>query len=320
MRRRGVGLGILGLVLLLVTVVANAHPALTAGTPQAVHVPGPPAVGDCVLDPLVVAIGSGLPATLDVGDMVPPVYPLQQTRPCTGARYGEVVAVLAQPGRAVVRGEVGGAPYVDDPNSDTCALQTSNYLGIGKQSDGWEPALMVTSTLAGPSRLQKAAGQHWAVCIAAPQLLYGFESGPATPSQQRYSATIRDAMHTGRERDHLGNCLGELHETGFGDIVSCSRPHEFEVLAAGDSGPKVIDRDRLEQRCRQVVGTFTGMPDPTAGGALTPRIIVQFGSSTIVTGSQIPADSAVTCGVAPTGTRRLNGSLLALGRQPIPWA
>ncbi len=62
------------------------------------------------------------------------------------------------------------------------------------------------------------------------------------------------------------------------------------------------------------------MPDPTAAGALSIQIHVEDGSSAAITTPQVPAHAGLACGIATTGERKLRGSLLALGRQPIPWA
>ena len=61
------------------------------------------------------------------------------------------------------------------------------------------------------------------------------------------------------------------------------------------------------------------MPDPTAGGALSIQIHVQDDSGTAITPPQVPAHSNLACGVTTTGSRKLDGSLLTLGRQSIPW-
>ena len=277
--------------------------------------PGPPSIGDCVVDPLSSASDGDLSATLTVGDTVSPVYAQQQIRRCTGTRYGEVVAVVTHPQRAVVAQGSDGGAYLADPNRKTCDLRGSAYLGLDRTSTGWRPALMMTTTLSGPSPLQEGAGQRWAVCIAAPAV-----DTAADPTSQQYASTIRNAVHTGRQRNRLGSCLADVQSnSGFGG-VSCVHPHGFEVLASGASGSSAVPRSELEQRCRQAAREVTGIADLSAAGALTTQILVQFGSSTIVTGSLIPADSAVTCGIATTGNRKLAGSLLALGHQPIPWA
>jgi len=121
------GLVVIGVAVVLVAVVAGLRPHLVTGSAQAVPVPGPPAVGDCVLDPL------GPPAEFNViaasGGTVP-VYPAQQIRPCTGTRYGEITAVIPVPRPTVVKvGERGGR-YLDDPNN--AVVPTIRAVGGGE--------------------------------------------------------------------------------------------------------------------------------------------------------------------------------------------
>lgn len=54
--------------------------------------------------------------------------------------------------------------------------------------------------------------------------------------------------------------------------------------------------------------------------ALSIPIQVEDTSSAAITTAQVPAHSNLACGVTTTGDRKLRGSLLALGRSPIPWA
>lgn len=109
--RQRVGLVVIGAVLVLVAVVTGLRPHLVAGAGQAAPIPGPPVVGDCVLDP-VFGPPMGTIVTATSGGAVP-VYPAQQIRPCGGARYGEIAALIAAPKPTVVKGD-GDNRYVDD--------------------------------------------------------------------------------------------------------------------------------------------------------------------------------------------------------------
>ncbi len=75
----------------------------------------------------------------------------------------------------------------------------------------------------------------------------------------------------------------------------------------------------LESTCRELVRQLTGIPDPTAGGALDVQADSQDDSQAATTSAQIPAHSFLRCAITTAGHRKLGGSLLALGRQPIPW-
>ena len=307
------GVVVIAVVVVLVAVVAGVRPHLVAGSGQAAPVPGPPTVGDCVLDPppgLQPHIATVLAGTV-------PTYPAQQIEPCNGARYGEVAAVIANPRPTVVR---GGADhqYVDDQNMESCSLTANRYLGVTTPLyTFWRALLLSISTLSRPSTRQQASGQHWAACIVSPPTANPDE--PPT-ADQRYRSSIRDALHTGRERNQLAVCMTTLDWHADSAAGDCGRPHVLEVLAVGDSGERPVSRSRLELTCRQVIGQLTGIPDPMAGGALSVQIEVEDNSSTAITTAQVPAHSNLGCGVGTAGTRRLRGSLIALGRQPIPWA
>lgn len=129
-RRQRVGLVVIGVAVALVAVVAGLRPHLVAGSAQAAPVPGPPVAGDCVLDPVPVRPVGGVlaPVTATSGGAVP-VYPAQQIRPCTAARYGEITAVITAPKPAVVQGDADNR-YLDDPNENSCYQSASQYIGI----------------------------------------------------------------------------------------------------------------------------------------------------------------------------------------------
>ena len=147
--------------------------------------------------------------------------------------------------------------------------------------------------------------------------------GPSISPQ--YSTSIYGALHTGRLRNQLGNCVPTILDwsTGFGSgfgVGDCGRPHSMEILALGWSGDHPVSRAPLELTCRQLVRQLTATPDPTAAGGLFIQLYVEDNNSATVTTAQVPANSSLACGVTTSGPRKLGGSLLALGRQPIPWA
>ncbi len=266
--------------------------------------------------------------TADSGGTVP-VYPAQQIRPCTGTRYGEITAVIPVPKPTVVKGygaDGTDGRYLDDPNQDSCGLKATQYVGMTAQPilRFWQTFLQIHLALSRPSPRQEAAGQRWAACIVS---LQPSDPSPATataPAQAgpRYGSSIRDALHTGEQRDQFSNCTAALDWNGGGDIVSggCRQPHALEILAFGDSGAHPVTRVQVEVTCQQLVRQLTAMADPTVAGALSIQIHIEDGSSIAITTPQVPAHSYLACGIATTGSRKLRGSLLALGRQPIPWA
>lgn len=312
--RQWVGLVVIGVAVVLLAAVTGLRTHQVAGAGQAAPVPGPPAVGDCVADPVAGRQSVLITGTAITGGTVP-VYPVQQSRPCTGSRYGEVTSVIAAPKPTTVEGEADDR-YLNDPNQNSCVLTAAQYVGMTTQPIHrfWQPYLQVNLALSRPSPRQEAAGQHWAACIVT------LPPPTMTSAPPQYGGSLRNALTTGAYRDQLGSCLLTTNwDDGF-TTGGCRQPHPLEFLADGDSGDHPVTRNQIQQTCRQLAGQLTALPDPTANGALAVVVHIQAMNGATVTTPQIPAHSYLTCGVAATGGRKLRGSLLALGRQPIPWA
>jgi len=310
------------MVAFLMAVIANVRPHIVAGAAQAAPVPGPPAVGDCVLDPVPVSAwvwssspleSTNITATTSAADMS---YPRQQMQPCSGPRYGEVVAVIANPHAPVVAGDAANS-YIGDPNMDSCHSSALQYLGLATPPAHWEPFVQSTSAMSRPSIRQEAAGQHWVACVVGLRPSAG-TPGPA--AGRLYASSIRDAFHTGHERNQLGSCSPAIDWELPAGFSSCGLRHSLELFAFGSTGEHPMTRSALELSCQLLVRELTGIPDPTAGGALSIQVHAQILNATDIPTSQIPGNSGLQCGVITTGSRKLTGSLLALGRQPIPLA
>ena len=318
--RRSAGSVVLGVALVLVAVLTGVHPHVVSGAGRAAPVPGPPVVGDCVVDPLPAQPLISVDVTATSGGTVP-VYPAQQIQPCTTARYGEIVSVIAHPAPTVVEGDDANGRRLDDPNEDSCFPAAWAYVGMKSEPGGsWQTLLQFSTALARPSLRQQAAGQRWAVCIVS---LRPPDPGPdpttQTPAPPRYSSSIRDALHTGAQRDRLGTCIAALDWNGSLATDGCVQPHALEVMALGDSGDHPVARAAVQLSCEQLVRRLTAMTDPTAAGALAVQIYVYGLNGATVTTAQIPAHSGMECGIVTTGHRKLRGSLIALGRSPVPW-
>ena len=312
----------ISLVLVLVVVVNATRPHLITGAGQAAPIPDPPAVGDCVLDPVADKSPMGTTITASSGGTVP-VYTAQQTKRCTGARYGEVTAVISTPKPAVVRGDDTTGRYLDDPNYDACLVTSIQYQGITIQpiQRFWQAHLQTSFTLSAPSPRQKAAGQHWAACIVAVRS----PGSVLKPTSQisfapRYDGSLRNALQTGQQLDRLGNCMPTVDWDGQIMVDGCSQPHALEILAYGNSGDGPVSRTQLELTCRQAIRHLTAMPDPTAAGALRIQLHVEDNASASIISPQVPAHSNLECGITTADTRKLHGSLIALRQRRIPWA
>jgi len=313
MHRRRVGLVVIGLAVLLVAVVAGLRPQLVTGAAQSTPIQRPPGVGDCVVNPLPAPKLGVVAVTADSGGTVP-VYPAQQIQPCTGARYGEITAVIAAPKPTVVTGDDADGRFLNDPNESNCFVAAQQYLGMTTPptKSFWQGRILQFSVaLSRPSPGQQAAGQRWAACIVT--------LPPPDPASapSRYGNSIRNAVHTGRYRDQLGSCIPNFDWDG--GLAMCSQPHVLELMGWGDSGDHLVAGVQVERSCQQLVHQLTAMPDPTAGGDLSIQIGVKEGNRVAIRPSQVPAHSRISCGVTTSGDRKLRGSLLALGQQPIPW-
>ncbi|SDP33492.1 hypothetical protein SAMN04515671_3771 [Nakamurella panacisegetis] len=70
--------------------------------------------------------------------------------------------------------------------------------------------------------------------LQLPQPAQATATAPASTAP-RYNSSIRNALHTGQQRDQLGICTPALDWNGD-QAIDCSQPHALEYLAYGDSG------------------------------------------------------------------------------------
>src|SRR5699024_3071521 len=100
-----------------------------------------------------------------------------------------------------------------------------------------------------------------------------------------------------------------------GTTVSCLDPHrsqEFGFTVRTDP----IDVEALAT-CRALIEAMTEMPDVTAGGALRVEVV----PVTAAPDPSMPAaPSTAGCRLVTAGQTMLAGTLVGVGRQPLPWA
>ncbi len=302
MKRRRIGVALLGVAMLVVLVSVAVQPRRVAGTAQAMSAPGPPSVGDCVPDPVD-------PTTWPTN---PYVYPQLRFEACDQFRFGEVIAVLDDPAEPSVANQGGASGPVHDPNPEACLEKSDSYDGGVTQFRYWSPRIFAFAAPISPSPLQQAVGQHWVACAM-------FIPAIGQTDVRHYQGTLRNAFFTGNQRDVLGFC-GAGRDWTKGYVSACSLPHEFQVLASGIVGGGDVSRDELRRTCVQVAERLTALPDVTAAGALAVEVrsIENTGASFASDGEQVEAK--LGCGISTVGTRQLAGSLVALGDHPIPWA
>ncbi len=319
MTRRSIGVMLIGLVLLAAIVVPKAGTQAVPGQARAAPVPGPPKVGDCVIDSVKSPWqGSGAGAHQTYAN------PSQRTEPCAGLRYGEITSMISDPTTPTVsRNFDGSISSITDLNTDKCYRSNAEYLGLpmdGATPKGifqyWFPNLMAGAAAAAPTGRQLAVGQHWLACVV---YLLVDSTLPADISL-RYSHSLRNAVVTGIERDQLGVCLLAGDWSAGSQLGGCRSPHTTEVFAYGNTGPRSVARTALVASCTQLVRRFLRRKDETDAERLHVQISVTDDTGLELEGGILPANSQAGCAVTANGSRRLNGSLLAIGEGPIPWA
>ncbi len=294
MDRRRSGSAIL-VIALFAAIVGSARTKQISGTPMSAPVPAPPTVGDCLLQPA--------PATVD--ELHAPSGPPTDLGPCSGPRYGEVMAVLTDPDPAV-RDHPAGLERV---GTDLCAGTFQEFLGArNRRADGWQTGLMIGATVVEPSALQRAAGQNWLACLVQP---FG-------AAAIRYTGSLRRVLTTEQYPPELARCLRSLpQDSTFRAVVPCTAPHPAEIL-----GWRLVDPGTtaaaIRASCRSYAARLTGMADPTAGGRLI--VVAQIDMAMPAAAESNGRHRAVgsVCAITATGGRQLTGPLLGLGDRPVP--
>ncbi len=315
MDRRAAGLLVVVVGLLAAVVVPAVGGRGIPGVAQPVPVPGPPAIGACV----------GLPfdTTFDRfgADSTDDRYPELGLGECDQAHVGEVVSVIAQPLPTKVTGTPDGGSDVEDRNSTACYLATGSFLGTLDPAGKAGPALFgywgwvasPGSVPLMPTARQQAAGAKWLACVTylVDQPLIGGES------LVHYQGTLRDALSTGVGRDYLGYCPTEA-DWNRASSFSCARPHHGEVFGYTSVSQEVA-RTTLTASCAKLVERVTKNPDLVRDNQFVVSIQANL-TGQAITGATIPSGSTVQCGVLANDGRMVQGSLIAIGTDPIPWA
>lgn len=314
-QRRWVGLIAVMLGLLAAVVVPLAAGQTVPGAAEAVPVPGPPAVGDCVgqrFDPAWDLVG---------GNSAQYRYPELDVGSCSEAHYGEVVQVIPRPTTPRVGVDSGGSYSVQDKNMDACNQAAGRFVGRDGAAPGstllfgyWSDVMIAPAVVLTPTGRQQAAGQHWLAC--ATYLFDSLDGGQR--SLVKYQGSLRSAQTTGASRDHLGYCPDNAdwnHVTS----MSCRKPHRGEIFGIGGISTDV-PRTTLTQSCTKLVSqAMKGTALGRSGGLVVAVQAATGADGKTASGATIPAGSTAQCGVLTTGGRMLKGSVIALGTEPIPW-
>ena len=301
-------------VAVIAALAGNARTKQVSGDPVRGSLPNPPAVGDCVLEPMPAASFNGS-FNGPEGAVEPPAA---DTAPCTGERYGEVIAVI--PDGLDYVAPADGDVWGDQRSPDRqCSAAADVYLGIDGDAYGpgrWFPMTSVEMARIGPGPVLAGAGQRWLACtLGASSMSNG------TPSARPYSLTLRHALSSLQLPPEVAECAPALPgPTGSVEVFSCERPHVAEVLGfASSDRPNAAVKRRLTSECPGLIRSLTRLADPAADSRL------QISVSSV----QLPPDSSDSdrdavgpvyyyCGVEATGGHLLTGPLLGLGGGPLP--
>ena len=311
--RRWIGLMVLFVVILGVSATARVAHRQVAGTGQIGPIPGPPSIGDCLLEP----VGRRSRA-------VQTEHAAVATGPGEGRRYGEVVSVISAAQVQPFRQDINDGSVVD-PNLDICENTTVLFLGLGAGPGHpanpavpghpinvftyWSPVLLTSFFYAaGPSALQTSMGQRWLACIS-------YVPDATTQTSVPYDRSARGTFTTGTPPTVYAACL-ETADAAMLSIINCSLPHAAEIFGYRFA-EAATPRPALDATCTAMIKKFTGMSDPSAGGRLTAKTVAAGGSANPAS-IDATAGGAISCLVtAPTG-HHLNGPLMNLGNKPLP--
>ncbi len=256
MSRRGLGF-VTAFTLLVTAIVVTVAARRVVGRPVAASIPGPPSVGDCLVDDTVVSwLYNENPA-----------YSSRRFRPCSGSRYGEVVAVVDDSrsptqvaAASLAKTHPRGMLRTDDPVYRACHAALGPYLGLplgphgdGEDAlDGWTYVGSAVPAPAGPDEVQKAAGQHWVACVAA-GADPGQETGTVYLQAAQYERSARLSYATGSPPAPFALCSPENILPGILQPVNCSTAHAVEIFGETRTLGKDVTQAQLSASCARLV-------------------------------------------------------------------
>ena len=145
------------------------------------------------------------------------------------------------------------------------------------------------------------------------------ESADYATTLVAYRDSLRDAQSTGAGRDYLGFCPTQAHWNEL-TSSSCRKPHHGEIFGVGGDLSHEVARTTLTSSCEKLVSQVTKNDHFADADHLMVDVQVIDMNGTTVTGPMIPMNSNLQCGVVAAGRRMLQGSLIAIGDEPLPWA
>lgn len=294
-----------GALLVLLTfvgaaVISSATGTGVAGSPTAVALPDPPAVGDCLLaEP-----AEGPAAVPPIGSPAPAFGPCGAAFGSANESAGEVVTV-----RALI-----GTDRSTASDSAGCRSSALEYAGLRARGDAftvpgtpaddpiqWKYSFDVRTTWVTQVPSQPGAST-WAACVARPA------RGAAGPGR------LIDAFSAGTLPGAYGTCWQSVDLTAAVEMVGCDEPHVAELIALGRGARDVpLDAEQVRQSCLTQAAVVLRRADPTVGGELTVR----------TQPDRIPSGRiglSPACFITASDGRLMVGSLVGLGSMPVIFA
>lgn len=302
MDRRLAGVLMLVVALAAVLVLPAASGRRVAGNPVASTFPDPPKVGDCLLAPIRnSSIDSGVPPQI--------VVTAGSFGPCSRAKAGEVVAGWpdVEAAEQAPTSRRGGA----------CYPQAASFAGlatVGSSTDlpgapvggpiSWRTTIGFVGLWVTPGIGEQNAGRSWRLCLVVPV------------DRGTYEGTLRNAFTTGSLPSSFGLCWAAADLDRFPAMVKCDQSHPAELLATGYIRDRSLaPTELIDSACREIAGRIMHTDDPTRGGVLDVVADRQTG------GSDGREDSPliVGCFVTTADARPLDGTVIGLGEDPVPF-
>jgi len=173
------------------------------------------------------------------------------------------------------------------------------------------------------ARIVAACGEGRTVTAIVDELTAA--SSLERPSPGQFLWNVPDGWQQGRGQHLFAVCIDEL---GGGLPTGCQEPHRYEIFGTLGETVTTPAQPDLQVSCAEVIAAATGMPDITAGGALSVQV-VRFAyddDGTMVVGDRGPVSDAgaqgigsAFCLITPTrDVQHLTASLRELGAGPVP--
>jgi hypothetical protein len=301
MDRRLAGFAVLILAIVLAVVLGSRNDKFIAGVAVLTPLADSPQLGDCLIGP-------------PVSGTYPAVAP---TGPCSGRKYGEVVAVMPHSLPRFFDDQSYDSGSIDDPSAPdaVCARKGLEFLGLAypveqgptAASPTWFPSTTVGPELLQPDWLGLAFGADWTACVVR---MYS-----NTDDSIAYTGSLAQVHATHNYPPNAAICWPELPLNDY-RTISCRLPHAVEEFGSMWDMDLSTRPAQLQHSCVDLVTEMTGRADPTAAGALQVRVVKT--STYRAADDQDRMLASYSCIVRAASGMHLRGPLLNLHDRPLP--